>query len=100
MMTSALLAVSAVIVAPYALNACDAAVDVNGNGVVAVGPVAPAACVMRPCVFVAADVDDGVGSGASPDDGVDPPSLPVRSPRSVCATFAASAFFRYTMKRL
>ena len=30
----------------------------------------------------------------NPDEGVDPPSLPVRSARSVCATFAASAFLR------
>ena len=90
MITSALFAVSAVIVAPPAANA----VCVDGvNGACADGGGTPAAAA----VAGGPPIIDDAGSGESPlpPAGAPPPSaLPVSIARSVCATRAASAFLR------
>jgi hypothetical protein len=82
-MISALFAVSAWIVAPPAVNGAGAAA---GGGAIA-GAIGRLAA--RPLGAVPAPDttgDSGPGGG--------PVSVPVKSARSVCATRAASAFFR------
>ena len=88
MISSALLAASAEIVAPPALNAVlPDDVGVNGSACDALIPAPPDVGVLPPEV--------AAGSGVSP---LDPPPVPLSWPvimaRSVCATFTASAFLR------
>src|SRR5689334_17686652 len=87
MMTSALLATSAVIVAPSAEND----VDPLGWPLVDSGLVAATEVVV---VTVLPAIASGCGGGTTSAGAPPPPSPPVSNPRNVCATRAASAFFR------
>ena len=89
MTISALFAVSACTVTPLALNAVAEAAPpaVNGSGVEPAGAVAWA-----PGLTVPANAPGGASE--DPVAVAGPPSLPVKSARSVCATLAASALRR------
>src|SRR4030095_12874555 len=92
MMMSALLATSAVIVAPLAANEVVGVVGAvaSGAGVVAAGTA--------PAIGALPRERAGVAGGG---DAVDAPaSVPLSIARSVCATRAASAFLRETMNML
>src|SRR6187401_1482714 len=91
MMTSALLGMSAVIVAPFAEKLVGPANEGLASGAVAgvAAGTAPASGALPRNSGGACDsVDPEAGPPVSPPDSI---------ARSVCATRAASAFLRYTM---
>src|ERR1700681_530937 len=94
MMTSALLAISAVIVAPFAENAPEVACAAPDSGDVTAGDMVVVEIEGDPGL-----VDAVVETAAAPVCGA-PLSAPVSIPRSVCATRTTSAFLRYTMNML
>ena len=92
MITSALLAVSACTVTPFAENALPPEDGgENGSGGCPAGCPCAAAAATPPAPPIANAPDGASEDGPGVDAG---PSLPVRSARSVCATRAASAFLR------
>jgi hypothetical protein len=90
MMISALLAVSACTVTPFALKAV--ALDGGANGNAAAAVLAAVGAGGVPAVPAIEKVPGGA-SDEGPAVGA-PESPPVKSARNVCATRAASAFFR------
>src|SRR5437667_5138979 len=96
MMMSALLAVSAWIVAlPATIGAL--VVVAVAKGVVAAGDAAVAALIVAAVAAIAAGAVVAVVTAGKPRSA---PVAPPYRPRSVSATRSASAFFRYTIKML